>query len=178
MFDKKIYQGGMHSKKVGAYRNYIDEFLGDPEMRSILHNKISMHGYFSDAWPDRLGKLRDITLMNVRHVSPDAKIWMSEFCILGDPGRARSFVGPAMRQTTWSSRSIWPRLCIANLTRLNVSAWHWWLAVTPHDYKDGLLKISPSLDSESIETTKAFGSSETIVDSSARLYAHRNQQPR
>jgi O-glycosyl hydrolase len=37
-----------------------------------------------------------------------------------------------------------------------VSAWHWWLAITPHDYKDGLLKVSSSLESESIETTKAF----------------------
>ncbi|MCU0718429.1 MAG: hypothetical protein MUC83_01900 [Pirellula sp.] len=155
-FDKKIYQGGMHSKNVGRYRNCIDEFLGDPEMRSILKNKISMHGYFSDAAPDRLGKLRDLTLMNVRQVSPQAKIWMSEFCILGDPGKARSFGGPGYDAKDMEFAIHLAKVMHRDLTRLNVSAWHWWLAITPHDYKDGLLKVSPSLDSNSIEPTKAF----------------------
>jgi O-glycosyl hydrolase len=155
-FDKKIYQGGMHSKNVGRYRNYIDEFLGDPEMRSLLQNKISMHGYFSDAWPDRLGKLRDITFMNVKQVSPNAKIWMSEFCILGDPGKARSFGGPSYDAKDMEFAIHLATVMHRDLTRLNVSAWHWWLAITPYEYKDGLLKVSPSLDSDSVEPTKAF----------------------
>jgi O-glycosyl hydrolase len=155
-FDKKIYQGGMHSKNVGRYRNYIDEFLGDPEMCSLLQNKISMHGYFSDAWPDRLGKLRDITFMNVKQVSPNAKIWMSEFCILGDPGKARSFGGPSYDANDMEFAIHLATVMHRDLTRLNVSAWHWWLAITPYEYKDGLLKVSPSLDSDSIEPTKAF----------------------
>jgi O-glycosyl hydrolase len=155
-FDKKLYQGGMQNKKVGRYRNYIDEFLGDPEMQTILHNKISLHGYFSDAWPDRLGKLRDITLMNVRQVSPDAKIWMSEFCILGDSGKARAFGGPGYDPNDMEFALHVAKVMHCDLTRLHVSAWHWWLAITPYDYKDGLLKISSSLDSDSIEPTKAF----------------------
>jgi O-glycosyl hydrolase len=155
-FDKKIYQGGMHNKKVGRYRNYIDEFLGDPEMRAILHNKISMHGYFSDAWPDRLGMLRDITLLNVKDVSPNAKIWMSEFCILGDPGKARSFGGPGYHQSDMEFAIHLAKVMHRDLTRLHVSAWHWWLAITPYDYKDGLLKVSSTLESDSIQTTKAF----------------------
>jgi O-glycosyl hydrolase len=156
MFDKEIYQGGMHHKKVGRYRNYIDEFLGDPEMRSILHNKISMHAYFSDTWPDRLGKLRDITLMNVGQVSPEAKIWMSEFCILEDTGQDRSFSGLGYESNDMEFAIHLAKVIHRDLTRLNVSAWHWWLAITPYDFKDGLLKVSPSLESESIETTKAF----------------------
>jgi len=155
-FDKKIYQAGMHSKKVGRYRNYIDEFLGDTEMRDILHNKISMHGYFSDAWPDRLGMLRDLTLLNVKHVSPNAKIWMSEFCILGDPGKARSFGGPGYKASDMEFAIHLAKVMHRDLTRLHVSAWHWWLAITPYDYKDGLLKVSPTLESDSIQTTKAF----------------------
>ena len=155
-FDKKIYQGGMNSKKVGRYRNYIDEFLGDTEMRDILHNKISMHGYFSDAWPDRLGMLRDLTLLNVKHVSPNAKIWMSEFCILGDPGKARSFGGPGYQASDLDFAIHLAKVMHRDLTRLHVSAWHWWLAITPYDYKDGLLKVSPTLESDSIQTTKAF----------------------
>ena len=115
-----------------------------------------MHGYFSDAWPDRLDKLRDITQMNVRQVSPDAKIWMSEFCILGDTGQDRSFSGLGYESNDMEFAIHLAKVMHRDLTRLNVSAWHWWLAITPHDYKDGLLKVSPSLESESIETTKAF----------------------
>ncbi|XZE20751.1 glycoside hydrolase [Pirellulaceae bacterium SH449] len=155
-FDDKIYNGGLNGKGLGKFRNYIPEFLGDPEMRAILENKISLHGYFSDAWPDRLGKLRDTTYENVKQVSPDAKIWMSEFCILGDQGDARPFTGSSFEANDMQLAIHIAKVMHRDLVRLNVSAWHWWLAVTPYDYKDGLLKIAPSLEPHSLETTKAF----------------------
>lgn len=155
-FDDKIYDGGLNSKGLGKFRNYIPEFLGDPEMCGILENKISLHGYFSDAWPDRLGKLRDLTYENVKQVSPDAKIWMSEFCILGDRGDARPFTGSGFEANDMQLALHIAKVMHRDLVRLNVSAWHWWLAVTPYNYKDGLLKIAPSLEPDSLETTKAF----------------------
>lgn len=157
-FDEELYQGGMNSRGQGSYRNYIEEFLGDAEMREILGNRISMHGYFSDAWEDRLGELRDLTRQNVRRVSPDAKIWMSEFCILGGAGNAREFAGQGYEAGDLQLALHVAGVMHRDLVRLEVSAWHWWLALTPYDYKDGLLQIGPSLAAETLEPTKLFWS--------------------
>jgi O-glycosyl hydrolase len=155
-FDGSAYSGGMNGSGNGSYKNYIDEFLGDAAMRDILGNQISMHGYFSDAWADRMGTLRDLTWENVQETSPGAKVWMSEVCILGDAGDVRSFTGSG-----WNGNDMGYALHVAkmlhrDMTRLNASAWHWWLAVTPYDYKDGLLKVNGSLDASSLQTSKVL----------------------
>ena len=81
---------------------------------------------------------------------------MSEVCILGDPGDARSFSA-----TGWDVEDMDYALHVGkmihrDLTRLNASAWHWWLAVTPYDYKDGLLKINGNLEASSLQTSKVL----------------------
>jgi O-glycosyl hydrolase len=153
-FDGTVYAAGMNSRNLGLFRNYIDELLGDPEMRRILHNKISLHGYFSEAWADRLGKLRDLTRENVHDASPGAKIWMSELCILGGAGDVRSFEGRGFDVDDMEFAIHVARILHRDLVRLNVSAWHWWLALTPYNYKDGLLKIARSLDARSLQPSK------------------------
>jgi len=153
-FDGSVFDGGMNGKGHGSYKNYIDELLGDPELRDVLHNKISLHAYWSEANADRLGKLRDLLRENLRSVSPDAKVWMSEFCILGDAGDVRSFDGHGFEVGDLDYALHVARVIHRDLTRLDASAWFWWLALTPYDYKDGLLKIDPSLDSESLQESK------------------------
>ncbi|XZE56240.1 glycoside hydrolase [Planctomycetaceae bacterium SH139] len=155
-FNETIYKGGMNDRALGLYRNYIDQFLSDPEMQEILHNKISLHGYFSDAWKDRLGALRDLTWENIQAASPGAKVWMSEFCILGDAGNARSFTGNGFDVDDMDLALHVATVIHRDLVRLNASAWHWWLALTPYDYKDGLIKINPTLDPDSIQPSKLF----------------------
>src|SRR5690606_21454409 len=151
-----VYSGGMNSRNSGLYRNYIDQLLGDAEMKNILHDKISLHGYFSDAQSNRMGRLRDLTRTNVRAVSPTAKIWMSEFCILGGTGDVRNFEGGGFNVADMNYALHVAKVIHRDLTRLNASAWHWWLAVTPYNYKDGLLKINSSLDAESLQTSKVM----------------------
>lgn len=155
-FDGSAYSGGMNGTGNGSYKNYIDEFLGDPSMRAILHDKISLHGYFSDAWADRLGTLRDLTWENLQQTSPGSKVWMSEFCILGDAGNARSFEGAGWNVDDLDYALHVGKVIHRDLTRLNASAWHWWLAVTPYDYKDGLLKVNGGLDASSLQTSKVL----------------------
>jgi O-glycosyl hydrolase len=153
-FDGSIYTGGMNETEHGVYKNYIDELLGDPEMRDMLGNKLSVHGYWSSASRDRLGKLRDLLAQNLADVSPQARLWMSEFCILGDPGDIRKFGGPGFDVSDMEPALHTARVIHRDLTRLNVSAWFWWLAVTPYDYKDGLLKISPTLEASTLTGSK------------------------
>ena len=153
-FDGTVYGGGMNGKGLGSYKNYVDELLGDAELRDILHNKISLHAYWSEASADRLGRLRDLLRENLRSVSPDAKLWMSEFCILGDGGDVRSFGGHGFEIDNLDYALHVARFIHRDLTRLDASAWFWWLALTPYDYKDGLLKIDPSLDAVSVQESK------------------------
>jgi O-glycosyl hydrolase len=153
-FDGKVFDGGMNGKGHGSYKNYIDELLGDPDLRGLLHNKISLHAYWSEASADRLGKLRDLLRKNLRSVSPEAKLWMSELCILGEAGDVRSFDGHGFEVDDLDYALHVARIIHRDLTRLDASAWFWWLALTPYDYKDGLLKIDPSLDAGSVQESK------------------------
>jgi O-glycosyl hydrolase len=155
-FDGSAYSGGMNGSGNGSYKNFIDEFLGDPVMRDLLGNKISMHGYFSDAAADRLGTLRDLTWQNLQEASPGSRLWMSEFCILGDPGDVRGFAGSGWDVADLDYALHVGRVIHRDLTHLGASAWHWWLSVTPYDYKDGLLKINGSLAAASLETSKVL----------------------
>jgi O-glycosyl hydrolase len=157
-FDKSAYSSGMNGKGYGSYKNYIDDFLGDNELKGILGNKLSMHGYWSDSWPDRLGQLRDLTWQNTRAVSPDAKIWMSEYSILGDATTTRPFNGNGFAPDDMVFALHVAKVIHRDLTRLNASAWHWWLAVTPYDYKDGLVKINNGLDASSVQPSKMMWS--------------------
>jgi PKD repeat protein len=154
--DNANYNGGMNGTGQGLYRNYIDELLGDEALRAKLGNKISLHGYFSDAWSDRMGALRDSVLANVKEISPEAKIWMSEFAILGGTGDVRNFEGNGWNVNDMDYALHIAKVLHRDLTRLNVSAWYWWLGVTPYNYKDGLIKVNSDLDADSIQTSKVL----------------------
>ncbi len=153
-FDGSIFTGGMNETPHGVYKNYIDALLGDLEIREVLGNKLSVHSYWSSASSDRLGLLRDLLAQNLATVSPQARLWMSEFCILGDPGDIRNFAGPGYDVNDMELALHTARVIHRDMTRLNVAAWFWWLAVTPYDYKDGLLKIDPSLEANTLRESK------------------------
>jgi O-glycosyl hydrolase len=153
-FDSSIFTGGMNETSHGVYKNYIDALLGDPEIREVLGNKLSVHSYWSSASSERLGLLRDLLAQNLATVSPQAKLWMSEFCVLGDPGDIRKFGGPGFDVDDMELALHTARVIHRDMTRLNVAAWFWWLAVTPYDYKDGLLKIDPSLEADTLRESK------------------------
>ena len=64
------YTGGSNSLGIGKYREYIKDFLGDPEMKEAIGNKIASHSYWSDyskPGDDRLGKLRELLVANLKN---------------------------------------------------------------------------------------------------------------
>jgi len=144
----------MNNRDEGQYNGYIESLLGDREMRRVLSNKISVHGYWSEANTHQLGRLRDLFQDNLVSTSPEARLWMSEICILGDAGDIRGFKGPGFDANDMDYALHIARIIHRDMTHLNASAWFWWLALTPYDYKDGLVKISPSLDASSLEYSK------------------------
>jgi O-glycosyl hydrolase len=64
--------------------------------------------------------------------------WQSEYCILGDnAGEING--GPrdlGMRPALYLAKVVHYDLAVGNAT-----AWQWWLAISPYDYKDGLVYI-------------------------------------
>ncbi|WP_407673173.1 glycoside hydrolase [Paenibacillus alkalitolerans] len=149
--NKERYTGGANNLGLGKYREYIKDLLGDPELKKAVGNKIASHSYWSDysaPGDDRLGKLRDLLVENLRKYDPNAKYWMSEYCILGSYGPGRDLgIDPALHVA---------RTIHFDLARANASAWQWWTAVSKEDYKDGLIytDFNQEGDEQNILTSK------------------------
>lgn len=153
-FSGEPYSAGMNGEGFGSYRDYIDLLLGDSEIRGVVGNKISLHGYWSDALPERITDLRHLVRAAVADKSPEARIWMSELCVLGPAVGLRPFDGHGFDVNDMDYALHIARIIHHDLVDLEATAWMWWLAVTAYDYKDGLLKVDSSLRPESLEASK------------------------
>ncbi|MFP9114400.1 glycoside hydrolase family 30 protein [Flavobacterium sp. RHBU_3] len=104
---------------------------------SKVEPKIAGHSYFTTSPFATMVSQRQQLASAVSQVS-GLKYWMSEYCILGDNageinGNGRDLgINPAL----YLAKVIHADLSVANAT-----AWHWWLAISPYDYKDGLIYI-------------------------------------
>ncbi len=118
----------------GKYREYTPELLGDPAIRELTDGSISAHSYWSDysaTADDRLVRLRQIVRADLDEHLPGATYLQTEYCILGDRGPGRDL--------TMDSAIAVAEVIHRDLTILDAAEWSWWLALSPHDYKDGLL---------------------------------------
>ncbi|HCV79986.1 MAG: xylanase [Zunongwangia sp.] len=122
--------------------NQITEFFNSESKNYIgnlpnLSHTISGHSYFTTSPDQKLIKERETLSESLKAVE-GLKFWMSEYCILGDnngeiEGNGRDLgIDPAL----YMAKVIHSDLAIAN-----ASAWHWWMAISPYDYKDGLIYI-------------------------------------
>jgi O-glycosyl hydrolase len=130
------YHGHDCSEKYGGkYREYLQELLGDPETAALIGHKLSYHSYWADHVTenglDRLVRLREVLVENLRRVNSQAKLWQTEYCNLNSDGNGRDL---SMDFALFVARVIHCDLAVAG-----VSSWQWWLALSPHDYKDGLI---------------------------------------
>ncbi len=102
-----------------------------------LAKVIAGHSYFSTAPYQQSVTLRQQLAQRVAAVK-GLTFWQSEYCILGDnegeiSGNKRD---TGMRSALYLARTIHTDLAIANAT-----AWQWWVAISPYDYKDGLIYV-------------------------------------
>jgi O-glycosyl hydrolase len=131
--------------------DYIDSFF-NPISPYYVGDKvacrISGHSYFT-CWPEdnRLVGRRRVLRAKL-DLYPGLGYSMTEYCILigsdlGVPSKYRDYgtgrdlgIDPAL----WMARVIHCDLTIAQ-----ASDWQWWLAVSPYDYKDGLVYVNKSV---------------------------------
>jgi O-glycosyl hydrolase len=119
---------GNRSKGWGMYGQYIRELLGDAEMRRKVGNRLCAHSYWTDSSLHLLRDLRRTVRENMDSYAPGAQYWQTEYCVMEH--RRDLGMDTALRVA---------RVIHYDLTAANASAWHWWLAVSPYDYKDGLI---------------------------------------
>jgi len=144
---------------------------------SHVSNTISGHSYFTTS-PFQQAVTKRQNLSQAVQRIPGLKYWMSEYCILGDndgeiSGNGKDLgINPAL----YMARVIHNDLAVAQ-----ASAWHWWLAVSPYNYKDGLIYISKSETDGAIEESKmlwALGNySRFIRPGYKRIAIQINEQP-
>ncbi|WBL25318.1 glycoside hydrolase [Zunongwangia sp. HGR-M22] len=111
-------------------QNYIGDL-------SNISQTISGHSYFTTSPESKLINEREALAENLKNYH-SLKYWMSEYCILGDNdgeinGNGRDLgIEPALYMA---------KVIHNDITVAQASAWHWWLAISPYDYKDGLIYI-------------------------------------
>jgi O-glycosyl hydrolase len=121
-------------RQIAAFFNPKNNlFVGD---LASLSKKISGHSYYT-TWPiSKRNEVRNHLSKELANY-PELEFWMTEYCILEKneriKGRGKDL---GMDAAIYMAEVIWADLVIAN-----ASAWQWWLAISPYDYKDGLIYI-------------------------------------
>ncbi|TVP52353.1 MAG: xylanase [Mongoliibacter sp.] len=133
----------------------IDDFF-NPESENYLgdlknlSSSISGHSYFTTSPNDKAVKKRKKLRKAIAEIE-GLKFWMSEYCILG--GNNGEIDGKGvdleMNSALYISKAIHNDLVFAE-----ASAWHWWLAVSPYDYKDGLIYIPKTMSGDDFQDSK------------------------
>jgi autotransporter-associated beta strand protein len=130
--DVSLIESGQIQDMYGG-RNYLSNLAGDPTFKPLLDGTISYHSYWSDG--ASLLTARQ-SMANAMAAHPDLRVWQTEYCILGADGPGRDLGMTTALRTA--------RTMHFDLTVANVSAWSWWLAMSPYDYKDGLVYYNPT----------------------------------
>lgn len=111
-----------------------DNYIGD--LKNVAH-KIAGHSYYTTYGTSNLIDVRKKVKSKIQQTDSSLEFWMSEYCLLENndemQGNGRDLgIDPAIYLS---------RVIHADLTVANASSWQWWLAISPYDYKDGLVYI-------------------------------------
>jgi O-glycosyl hydrolase len=153
-----------------ASRSDVVNYFWNPGSSGYIGNLPSMekailgHSYFSQPNVSTLVSSR-VSLQNrISAVSPSLSFWQSEYCILsGEDNTAGNGRDLGIESALYIARVMHTDLALAN-----AASWSWWLAVSPADYKDGLVYVSDlSGNMGEVDATKSTG----IVYKSKMLWA-------
>ncbi|MDB4584122.1 glycosyl hydrolase [Draconibacterium sp.] len=114
-----------------------ENYVGD--VPNMAH-KIAGHSYFTTTNDQVLKDIRTKLLNEIEQVDPTLEFWMSEFCVLGDND---GFKGGG-RDLGMETALFVAHVIHSDLTIANSCVWQWWIAVSPYDFKDGLVYIDKS----------------------------------
>ncbi|UOQ68706.1 glycoside hydrolase [Hymenobacter volaticus] len=111
---------------------------------------VAAHSYFTTSPHNQAVTLRKQLAAKVAAV-PKLTFWQSEYCILGDNGGE---INGNKRDLTIEPALYLARVIHNDLAMANAAAWQWWLAVSPYDYKDGLIYVDKTKEDGNYQTSK------------------------
>lgn len=98
---------------------------------------VSAHSYYTVYPIKRMIQVRRDAWAKARAIDPSLELEMSEYCILQKTPEIRG----SGRDLGMKTALYVARIIHHDLTEANVSSWSWWLAVSPYDFKDGLIYV-------------------------------------
>ena len=130
------FNASMQSKYGKKYGNYLSELIDHAQLQGKIANHLGGHSYWSDRLSSQLEEDRQALLLKMfPYFSKGWKYWMTEYTVLDGPNGQ----GGHGRDLTMETALNVARIIHFDLTKLRASAWQWWTAVSPEDYKDGLI---------------------------------------
>lgn len=152
--------------------NQINQFFNPNSSNYIgntpkVENIFSAHSYFTTCPDASLINFRNEALNARNRTSTNLKLWQTEFGILMDIcGKYNGFPrNIGIDYGLYVAKVMHHDLAVAN-----VSAWHWWLAVSPYDYSDALVYINDPNGGFDLNASKTDG----IVLDSKQLWCMGN----
>ncbi|MEO1012461.1 MAG: glycoside hydrolase [Bacteroidota bacterium] len=119
---------------INLFSSGSDIYIGD--FKNVA-KAIAGHSYFTTYDINKLVDTRKSLASKIQEVDPSLKFVMSEYCVLEDNEEIKGAgldlgIDPAL----YTARVIHADMILANAV-----SWQWWLAVSPYEYKDGLVYI-------------------------------------
>ncbi|WP_281613792.1 glycoside hydrolase [Flammeovirga sp. SubArs3] len=146
-----LYQSGTNRPDKD---NQIAEFFGSGSNYvadlSHMSDFVAGHSYWTTE-QSNLAPMRKELWSKIKEVNPNLKYNMSEYCIMGDSEEGIDGNG---KDLSIDMGLYLARVMHYDLTEANASAWQWWIAMSPYDYKDGLVYIDKSEVNGGYQTSK------------------------
>ncbi|MCF2501887.1 xylanase [Dyadobacter sp. CY107] len=115
-----------------------------------LTQTISGHSYFTTSPYSKAASKRQ-EIAKALQTTPGLKYWMSEYCILGDN---EGEINGSGRDLGIGAGIYIAKVIHNDLVNASASAWHWWIAISPYNYKDGLIYIDKNKTDGSYQSSK------------------------
>lgn len=122
-------------------------YLGD---LPNISKTVAAHSYFSTS-PQKKGVELRTEIASRVSAKPGIGYWQSEYCILGDNN---GDINGDKRDLGIDAALYVADVIHADLVYGNATAWQWWLALSPYDYKDGLIYIDKNVSDGNIYQSK------------------------
>lgn len=163
-----LFERGNDSKRGFQVQQFFSQdsenYIGD--VPNMAH-KISGHSYHTVKSDSIMHLVRSKLHKAILQVDPTLEFWMSEYCILGGNGTLKG----GGRDLGMETALFVTNIIHADLTVANSSTWQWWLAVSPYNFKDGLVYIDKSETNGEIYESKllwAFGNYSRFIRPGAK----------
>lgn len=120
-----------------------DLYIGDlPNIKKAAMG----HSYFTTNQMDTLIEVRQKLNNYLNQYHKDLAFWQSEYCILENH---KDLGGGGHKRDLGISTALFvARVIHADIAIANATLWSWWTAVTPEDYKDGLIYLDLGPDAK------------------------------